>query len=378
MNYDFSEQEFTLFADIHEKMTGLTEANDLDRSDATRNKENISQALALLSQTPYLQLGIQPVDGYHGQLSLMGAMEVVAAVSPSAYLSVEASTRLFGRAVSEWGNGEQKAKWLSPILEGKRIGALAMSEDTLNIENDPLTTVGEKKNDSVAINGAKQYVINAPIADCIAVAGVCDDAYALFLIDKETPGLTIGPAMETLGYEGAPISDIHIENCRIPADQVIFPPAKTHMPPVIRMWENQILLGASLGLSKTAFESARDHAKSHRSGGKPIIAYQEVGFKLAEMLTLFQTSQLLAYRTAWTSETTPKEADELMLCAKVFCAESAEQVCSEALKILGGAGYISGNNVERAYRCTKYAQIAGTSTEIARVKIGDAALGYRN
>jgi len=377
MNYDFSEKEFTLFVDIHEKMSGLAEAKPLDQRAAAQVKENISQALDVLSQTPYLKLGIKPVDDYQGQLSLMGAMEVVAAASPSAYLSVEASTRLFGRAINEWGDNDQKAKWLDPLFEGKLIGALAISEETLNIENDPLTTKGTRNGDSLSVTGEKQYVINAPVADWIAVAGFCDDAYALFLVNKEAPGLTIDPPLETLGYEGAAISSIHLDNCVIPAGQVLFPPSKTDMPATIRMWENQIILGASLGLSKTAFETARDHAKSHRSGGKPIIAYQEVGFKLAEMLTLLQTSQLLAYRTAWTAETTPKEADELTLCAKVFCAESAEQICSDALKIMGGAGYIAGNKAERAYRCAKYTQIAGTSTEIARVKIGDAALGYR-
>ena len=94
-------------------------------------------------------------------------------------------------------------------------------------------------------------------------------------------------------------------------------------------------------------------------------------------LTMLQTAQLLAYRTAWTLENVPNEAYELMLSAKVFCTEAAEQICSEAMKILGGSGYISGNRAELAYRCAKFGQIAGTSTEIARVKIGDAALGYR-
>lgn len=378
MNYDFSEQEFTLFVDIQEKLAALAETCPLDLKASAQNRANLDQVLAGLTETPYLKLGIQPVDGYQGQLSLMGTMEVAASVSPSAYLSVEASTRLFGRAVNEWANDGQKAEWLSPLLEGKLIGALGLSEASLNIENDPLVTQGEKSGDEVTVNGSKQYVINAPVADWIAAAGVCDDKHALFIIKKDTPGLTVDPAMETLGYEGTPISGIRLKNCRIPANQVIFPPAETDMPQALRLWENQILLGASLGLSKTAFESARDHAKTHKSGGKPVIAYQEVGFKLAEMLTLFQTSQLLAYRAAWTAETSPKEAVELTLCAKVFCTESAEQVCSEALKILGGAGYICGNKVERAYRCAKYGQIAGTSTEIARVKLGDAALGYRN
>ncbi|HMA67145.1 MAG TPA: acyl-CoA dehydrogenase family protein, partial [Desulfosalsimonadaceae bacterium] len=161
-------------------------------------------------------------------------------------------------------------------------------------------------------------------------------------------------------------------------EQVLFSDKDGDMAAAIRLWENQILLGASLGLCKSAFETARKHAKEHKSGGKPIIAYQQIGFKLAEMLTRYQTSQFLAWRTAWTMDTAPADAEELMFCAKVFCTEAAEQICSQAMQILGGGGYICGNKVERAYRCAKYGQIAGTSTERARVHIGDAALGYRN
>jgi len=116
------------------------------------------------------------------------------------------------------------------------------------------------------------------------------------------------------------------------------------------------------------------YAKNHKSGNKPIIAYQEVGFKLAEMLTLLQTAQLLAYRAAWMAETVNRETSSLAHCAKVFCAESAEEVASQALQILGGHGYIGRNPVEEGYRNAKYLQIAGTSTEISRMKIADGVL----
>jgi alkylation response protein AidB-like acyl-CoA dehydrogenase len=126
-----------------------------------------------------------------------------------------------------------------------------------------------------------------------------------------------------------------------------------------------------------SFDEAVNHAKSHLSGGKPIIAYQEVGFKLAEMLTLLQTARLLAYRAAWMTDAGDREAGVLAHCAKVFCAESAEEVASQALQILGGQGYISGNPAEGGYRDAKYLQIAGTSSEISRMKIADEVLlGY--
>jgi len=125
---------------------------------------------------------------------------------------------------------------------------------------------------------------------------------------------------------------------------------------------------------RRALDCASEYARAHKSGGKPIIAYQEIGFKLAEMLTLFQTAQLLAYRAAWMAETGDRETEILGHCAKVFCTESAEKITSAAMQILGQQGYLKGNPAEEGFRNAKYLQIAGTSTEISRVKIGDGVL----
>jgi alkylation response protein AidB-like acyl-CoA dehydrogenase len=378
MNYEISENEFTLNIDLHQRLTRLAGENNLEQADTRQVRANMEKTLAALADTPYLKFGLEAVSGYNGLASLMAAMEVMADISPSMFLSVEASTRVFGKILSQWGTPAIKEKMLPPLLAGKLIGALALSEESMNVENAPLTAGGSVSGDTAEINGKKQYVINAPVADWIAVAGVSDGKSAVFLAKADTPGLAIGPRKKTLGFEGAAIADITFENCAIPADQVIMVPDGQNMIQTLRMWENQVLIGAGLGLMKTAFDGAKNHAKTHRSGGKPVIAFQEIGFKLSDMLTLYQTSQLFAYRTAWTTENVPADAESLTLCAKVFCTESAEQVVGEAMRILGGAGYETGNPVERSYRCAKFLQIAGTSTEIARVSIGDASLGLRN
>jgi len=380
MNYDFTDKEFTLFVDIHKLISEFAKDKHLEisnqkKSETEKSGKNTRQALALLSQTPYLKLGLEKDDNYNGLLTLMGSMEVIAGISPSLFLSVETSARIFGRIISTWGKDDQKMKFLPGLISGQIIGAVGLSEDSMNVDNEPLATTGTARNDQVIISGHKQYVVNGPIADWFAVAGRMDGKNAIFLIEKGTEGLSIGEKTATLGYEGVAISGIGLSNCAIAASQVIFPENDKIMISALRLWENQILIGASLGLMKKAFETAKNYAKSHKTGGKPIIAYQEVGFKLSEMLTLFQTSQLFAYRTAWSATAEPKDVESLTLCAKVFCTESAEKIASDAMKILGGAGYISGNPVEEAFRCAKYGQFAGTSTEISRVKIGDTALG---
>ena len=375
MNYDFSDKEFNLFVEIHTLISEFAKENKLESNDANLTDEKIRQALGILSKTPYLKLGVEKTEDYNGMLTLMGAMEVVAGISPSLFLSIEASSRIFGRIISNWGSDEQKENLLTSLINGKLIGAVGLSEDSMNVDNDPLQTIAVKDGDSVKISGNKQYVINGPLADWFAVAGLMDGKNALFLVEKGTPGLNIGKKTTTMGYEGVAISEIALNDCTIPSSQVICPKNDKEMLNQLRLWENQILIGASLGLMKTTFESAKNYSKTHKTGGKPIIAYQEVGFKLSDMLTLFQTSQLFAYRAAWTEVAAPKEVESLTLCAKVFCTEAAEQVAAKAMNILGGSGFLSGNPVEQAFRCSKYGQIAGTSTEISRVRIGDAALG---
>lgn len=374
MNYDFSEKEFAFFTDIQNIMQTLSEEKDLEKSDS---KENVMLALDRLSGTPYLTLCLAEDKDYNGLLTLMGAMEMVGSFSPSMLLSIEMSTRVFARIISDFGDDSLKERLLPPVLEGKILGGVAVSEASMNVVNEPLTTEGKKDGDTVIVNGAKQYVVNAPLADWIAVLGVMEEKPAVFMIEKGTKGLVVEEKMSMVGYDGMAVSGIRMDNCAIDASNVITSSDKKNIVETIKMWENQVLIGAGLGLMKAAFEAARDYAKAHKSGGKPIIAYQEVGFKLAEMLTLFQTSQLFAYRAAWGADENPKDADSLTLSAKVFLTESAEKVASFALQILAGSGYQAGNAAERAFRCSKYLQIAGTSTEISRVRIGDAAMGIR-
>jgi len=375
MNFDFTDNELKLFKNLQDIMVGLAGEGDFEEKDPVKSEQLIRKALDHLSKSAYLKFGIVKDKDAGGLCTMMGAMEIVSSFSQSLFLSVEMSTRLFGRIISAFGNKEQKERWLSPVLSGKAIGAVALSEKAMNIDNDPLAAAGVRENGFVNLNGEKSYVINGPFADFTAVAGMMENKPAVFIVEKGTKGLMPGKRLETIGFDGAVISGLTLENCRLNEDQVIGPFEDKAILTVLRNWENLILIGSSLGMMKSSFESARRFAKTHKSGGKPVIAYQEVGFKLAEMLTLFQTSQLFAYRTACAAEGENREAGVLTYCAKVFCTEAAEKVAGWALQILSGEGYISGNPAERAFRCAKYNQIAGTSTEIARVKIGDAALG---
>jgi alkylation response protein AidB-like acyl-CoA dehydrogenase len=377
MNFDFSDQETAFLSRLTAEAEAFARGRDLESGDLETVRGHLTEALAALAPLGYLKIGLPgrqeaPVSG---SLALMAAMERLAAVSPSLFLAVEMSTRLFGRALSLGEPTKASETLAKRVAAGDLVGAVALSEEALNVENDPLATSGTREGDMVRVSGAKRYVVNGPVADWLAVAGQMDGKTVLFLVERQAPGLQLSERLETMGYNGLAIGRLALDGCPVPAAQVLVPPETERVLDRLKLWENQVLIAAALGLLQAAFAQARDHAKTHRSGGKPIIAYQEVGFKLAEMLTLCQTAQLYAYRAAWTADDAPREAEALTLCAKVFCTEAAETVASQALQILSGQGYCAGGPAERAYRCAKYGQVAGISSEIARVKIGDAALG---
>ena len=377
MNFDMGEAEKQICKRIRELFAGDTAAElrqmeILPMEDVRRIPRHW---LTSLGEAGY---PMSSMENGRNSVSLVAKQEQLAALAPSLFLSVEVSIRIFGRLITLFGSEDQKNAVLPDLISGKTIGAVALSENGMNIEKDPLNTMGVSSTDGFHVTGNKGHVINAPIADWIAVAGKIDgrEGPAFFLMEKESKGLFMGHRLATLGYEGVPISPIRLDDCPVPPAHVIHPPVDRAVLQTVRMWEDQVLTAASLGLMRRSFDAALEYAKTHRSGGKPIVAYQEVGFKLAEMLTLFQTAQLLAYRAAWMSESEDREADVLAHSAKVFCAESAEKVASDALQILGGKGYVCGNPVEAGYRDAKYIQIAGTSTEISRMKIGDRVLEY--
>jgi len=376
MNYDFSEKEQAFFTVVENCVTGFADKAGPQYRDREVADKDLRLALQKLAASGYTQIGCGAGD--NGTQTLLAAMEVVAAAAPSIFLGVEMSCRMFGRLLDTWASAPVlKDDVLSQVREGKVVGAVALSEAAMNTENQALETSGTRDGQQVVVNGTKSFVVNGPLADWIAVAGHFEEKAALFIIARDTPGLTLGERLVTSGYEGAAICGLTLEACRIPESQVIAGLDSREMLSRLRLWENQIMMGASLGALKTAFETARDFAKTHKTGGKPAIAYQAVAFKLSEMMTLYQTAQLFAYRAAWTYDARPKEAESLTWCAKVFCTEASEKVASSAMQILSGEGFLAGNPAERAYRNAKLGQICGTSSEIARVKIGDHALGYK-
>jgi isovaleryl-CoA dehydrogenase len=303
------------------------------------------------------------------------AQEELAKAAGSLFLAVEASARLFGRLVSVWGGDKAKAEILGPLKEGRIIGALAVSESGGDEPSEGWQTKGRKEGSGYVLTGRKQMVANAPVADWIAVAGAVDGKLAFFLVRTDQPGVVVGSRVGTLGYNGLAAAPVDLTGVKVAAEYVIGPFDNDDALKYLTMLQDLTLTAASLGVMHRCHNAANAYARSHHRGAKPIFAHQEVRFRLADSFMLLQTSQLMLYRAAWFMGQGDKEGPVLVNCAKVFSAEAAEKVASLGLQIWAGRGYLAGNAVERGFRESKYAGIAGTTTEVSRMSIADEMLG---
>ncbi len=375
MNFDWTPEE----QEIKEKVAKLfdQDARDdlesMEAADLPGLREMTIDYLGRLAGTGYLQLGIGP-DGREQTTALIAAQEALAGISGSLFLAVEASTRLFGGLVAGWGKDGTSSDILAPLQRGEMIGAVALSEVEDPTSPVQFTTSAWKDGNDYIVSGKKNFVSNGPIADCFAVVGELDGKLAIFLVDADQQGVKKGARLSTVGYNGLAVCSLELDQVRVAETRVIGPLEDRSPLEFLNQSNDLILSVASVGLIQRTVAVSMVHSQSHQRGGKPVFHYQEIRFKFAEMLTLSHAAQLLAYRAGWFLATADPEAVTVLNCAKVFTAEASEQVAGMAMQIMAGKGYVSGNIVERGYREAKYAAIAGTTSENARMAVADDLL----
>lgn len=350
----------------------LSALGSLEDCDSRALRHITRRFLERLGPTDYLRLGVGP-EGSAQTLHLIAAQEELAGISRSLFISIEVTARLFGGLLKGFCNSSTAAEIAQSVAGGGTIGAVGVTEPP-SVDGEEHAAAFSRVLDSVIVSADKDFVTNAPIADWIAV--VLDEGgdKTICLVRPTQEGVTVGPRMKTLGYRGLAVSSLTLRNVEVPQELVFGPFPESTLMDFLRQTEDLILSAASVGLMNTVIAKAKAHAQSHRRGGKPIFAHQEVRFKLAEMLTLYQSSQLLLFRAGWMISTGKEERKTLVRCAKVFASEAAEKVAGMAMQILSGHGYLSGNPIEQAYRDAKYSAISGTTSERARMEIADDVL----
>ncbi|MBN1944803.1 MAG: acyl-CoA dehydrogenase [Bradymonadales bacterium] len=372
MNFDWTGEQKQVRDRLNAALKGdLGAIGELERADIEGNRQLLLGFLSRMADTGYLGLG-QVADAHIDIMTLVAARELLAQWSGSLFLAVEASSRLFGTLAAASDQEDLHRQVLTPLRQGKSIGAVGMTED--RDASDPADTgrtVAIADGDGYLVTGRKPFVTNGPIADWIAVTADLDAQVAVFFLPCGHPGLAIGPPIPTLGFDGLTVSSVELTEARVSPPFVLGPLPDQGLLDLLRLREDLALAQLSVGLMQSTFDAARFHAKKHKRGGKPILHYQEIGFKLAELLTLLQTAQLLTYRAAWMWSYQAEQAPTLVRCAKVFAAEAAQTVAAAALQIGGGRSYLADHPLTRFYRESGYPGLAGTTTERCRMAIAD-------
>jgi butyryl-CoA dehydrogenase len=301
--------------------------------------------------------------------------EALSKACASTCLSARASAFLCGGILKLFGTRQQKERYLSSLLKGELIGALAYTEQDAGSDISAVTTVAKKEGNVWFLSGVKNMVTNATIADIILVLACVDKnvdgnrAMGLFIVEKGAKGLKVGEPCETMGMRGLPIASVTMESCA--ASGVVGDDIGNGYKQLNSILEMGRIGIAALcvGIGTACMEKAIQHAKTRKAFGKPIGVFQEVGFKLADMFTYNDLGRLLALRAAWAFNTDEPEAEILASCAKLLASEGANRIANWAMQIFAGHGYVKGADIERLYRDARFGEICEGPSEIQRTSI---------
>ncbi len=310
-------------------------------------------------------------------MSLVLALEEIAAGDGATSTIVSVQNSLACGITMKYGSEAQKEEWLKPLARGEKLGCFCLTEPHTGSDAAAITTRAERDGDHFVVNGVKQFITTGKYADVAIVFAVTDKAagkkgISCFLIPTATPGYIVARIEEKMGQHASDTAQILFENCRVPASTLLGREGEGYKIALSNLEVGRIGIAAqSVGMARAAFEAAVSYAKERVTFGKPIIEHQAIAFRLADMATKIDAARLLVWRAAMLKDAGKPCLKEASM-AKVFASEIAESVCSDAIQVHGGYGYVTDFPVERIYRDVRIAQIYEGANDIQRMVIGRA------
>ncbi len=271
----------------------------------------------------------------------------------------------------------QKQQFLKPIARGEWIGAFALTEPHAGSDASDLRTTARKDGDFYVLNGVKQFITSGKNGQIAIVLAVTDKAagkkgISAFIVPTDTPGYVAAKVEDKLGQHASDTAQIIFENCRIPAAQLLGVEGQGYKIALSGLEGGRIGIAAQcVGMARAAFEAALGYARDRTAFGKAIFEHQSVQFKLSEMATQLEAARQLIHHAAALKDAGLPCLKEAAM-AKLFASEMAEKVCSDAIQIHGGYGYLADFPVERIYRDVRVCQIYEGTSDIQKILIGRA------
>ena len=276
-----------------------------------------------------------------------------------------------------WGNDAQKDQWLRPLASGRMLGAFCLTEPQVGSEASGLRTTAVRDGADWVLDGVKQFITSGKHGDVAIVMAVTDRSagkrgISAFLVPTSTPGYVVARLEEKTGQHASDTAQVVFENCRVPAANLIGEEGQGYRIALSGLEGGRIgIASQSVGMARAAFEAALAYAKERVAFGHPIFEHQAVSFRLADMATRIEAArQLIRHAAALKDAGRPCLKEAAM--AKLFASEMAERVCSDAIQIHGGYGYVADYPVERIWRDVRVCQIYEGTSDIQRILIGRA------
>ena len=273
-----------------------------------------------------------------------------------------------------YGNDAQKRDWLTPLARGEMLGAFCLTEPQAGSDASALRTTATREGDSYVLNGVKQFITSGKNGNVAIVMAVTDKAagkrgISAFIVPTDVKGYVVARVEEKLGQHSSDTAQIIFEDCRVPAANLIGAEGEGYRIALSGLEGGRIGIAAqSVGMARAAFEAALGYAKERESFGQPLFSHQAVQFRLADMATQLEAARQLIWHAASLKDAGQPCLTEAAM-AKLFASEAAERICSAALQIHGGYGYLSDFPVERIYRDVRVCQIYEGTSDIQKILI---------
>jgi alkylation response protein AidB-like acyl-CoA dehydrogenase len=306
--------------------------------------------------------------------SLALACEEISA-GDCATATIVSVNNLVAGILAGYGSEEQKKRYLLPLAKGDILAAFALTEPHVGSDAAAITTRAERHGTQYVLNGVKQFITSGKNADVAVVFAVTDKAagkrgISAFLVPTSAPGYIVARIEDKLGQRASDTAQIVLENCKVGADHLLGEEGMGYRIALANLESGRINVAAqATGVARAALQAALAYSRERKSMGKPLIEHQAVNFRLADMATQVEAARQLYLHAAQLRDAgTPciKEAS----MAKLFASEMAEKVCSDAIQIHGGYGYVADFPVERLWRDVRVTQIYEGASDIQRLVIG--------
>ena len=276
-----------------------------------------------------------------------------------------------------FGNAEQKERFLKPLARGELLGAFCLTEPQVGSEAGGLKTTALRDGDHYILNGVKQFITSGKNGDVAIVMAVTDKAagkkgISAFIVPTNVPGYSVARIEDKMGQHASDTAQINFDDCRVPVENLLGEEGMGLRIALSGLEGGRIgIASQAVGMARAAFDAALAYSKERKSFGQAIFNHQAVQFKLADAATRIEAArQLIRHAASLKDAGRPCLKEAAM--AKLFASEMAEQVCSAAIQVFGGYGYVSDFPVERIYRDVRVCQIYEGTSEVQKMLIARA------